>query len=165
MTCLNIAMCIFGWTMLLPAIAVCDVDPSDTVSILLEQWKTQAEQLKLSRAIIDGQAVQLSVHQEQLKLLKIMIEQPHYPSTGLTIFASVMCSILGFLALFILKRLLAWFMKRYKSPEMPQTAEDGLIDFASLTQPLVVLPDQPGFSGCERSTLSKSPEFNPRSDE
>lgn len=144
-------------------VVVCDVDPSDTVSILLEQLKIQAKQLDLSKTLIDGQTAQISVQREQIKYLQTLIDKPSHLSTGMTIFASVVCSILSFLAMFALKRFIACIMKRYASPEMPQTTSR-LIDFASLSS-VAVSPDQPSVSGCEGSTLMKSPTLSLRSDE
>lgn len=74
---------------------VCDVDPSDTASILMEQLRLQQMQLELARE-------QVRLQQEQISLLKNShLEYFFYP-----VLASVASAALGYLAVRAIKRYL-----------------------------------------------------------
>jgi len=111
--------------------AVCDVDPSDTASILLEQLKVQNKQLDLDSLIIKQQQEQLSVQNEQLLLIKNLVSRPTQQPAYVTVIISVACTTIGYIMLILTKRLVKYVLQRYNiSPEMPQTPPSGLIDFA-----------------------------------
>lgn len=110
-------------------IVVCDVDPSDVNSILLEQLKVQREQLALDKMIQIKQSKQLETQQEQLKILTEFAENYQHRTIATEVIAYVLCTAFGFVALEFLRRLLKYIYLRYNiRPEMPQTAE--LMDFA-----------------------------------
>lgn len=109
---------------------VCEVDPSDTASIMLEQLKVQNRQLELNRKIIDNQNTQLDHQREQLVILRNLDKKPTTPSVMTNVIVSIVCSILGFIILLALQFFVEWLKSRYstRSPEMPQTTE--LMDLA-----------------------------------
>lgn len=101
---------------------VCDVDPSDTASILLEQLRVQTRQLAIVEKLHTDQ---IAIQRQQLKILQ-QLNTDNYLNT---ILVSVACTVFGFLAMLVLKRLLMMLYLRYNiSPEMPQTTQ--LMDFA-----------------------------------
>jgi len=111
--------------------AVCDVDPSDTASILLEQLKNQNAQLKLDEKIIQQQQDMIELQKQQLSILQDLNNRPTSDSAGTTIMISVSCTALGFVAVLFLRRLIKWLHLRYNiRPEMPQTPPSELMDFA-----------------------------------
>lgn len=111
--------------------AVCDVDPSDTASILLEQLKVQTEQLKLDKIIIEQQKEQLKLQNNQIDLLKDLNSRPQAEPAYVTILISVTCTAIGYVAMILLKKLTMYLFIRYNiRPEMPQTPASELMDFA-----------------------------------
>lgn len=111
---------------------VCDVDPSDTASILLEQLKVQDRQLQLDEHLLELQNKQLALQEEQLKLLTQLNQRPIEQPLYVAVLVSVSCSTLAYLALVLVKRLLSYLHVRYNlSPEMPQTPQ--LMGFAHST--------------------------------
>lgn len=111
--------------------AVCDVDPSDTASILLAQLKVQTKQLELDEKIISHQQKQLAIQNEQLQLLKDLNNRPNNEPAHVTILISVACTALGYAVLVLTKRFIKYLMIRYNiRPEMPQTPPPELMDFA-----------------------------------
>lgn len=116
-------------------IAVCEVDPSDMNSILMEQLKVQQEQLKVDKELLKTQNEQLRIQSEQLRLLDAINKRPIGEPPTVTILVSVSCTALGFVVLLFLKRVIKYLYLRYNlSPEMPQTAELELMDFAPYQQ-------------------------------
>lgn len=115
--------------------AVCDVDPSDTASILLEQLKVQTKQLELDEKIISHQQEQLAIQNEQLRLLKGLNNRPITEPAYVTILISVACTALGYAVLVLMKKFIGYLMIRYNiRPEMPQTPPPELMDFAHSIQ-------------------------------
>lgn len=111
--------------------AVCDVDPSDTASILLEQLKVQNEQLKLDNIIIEHQKEQLVLQNKQIELLKDLNSRPQAEPPYVTVLISVACTVLGYIAMILLKKIIVYLSIRYNiRPEMPQTPAPELMDFA-----------------------------------
>lgn len=120
--------------------AVCDVDPSDLNSILMEQLKVHSEQL-------NNQARQLEIQEKQLKLLDSLNRRPVAESPLVTILVSVSCTVLGFVVLLFMRHLIKYLFQRYNiRPEMPQTA-DALCELE--------LPDFPQYQA--RTRVTKSP--------
>jgi len=116
-------------------LVVCDVDPSDTASILLEQLKVQDRQLQLDLQLVELQNKQLALQEEQLRILTQLNERPVEQPLYVAVLVSVSCSALGYLALVLVKRLLSYLQVRYNlSPEMPQTPQ--LMGFAHSTYQL-----------------------------
>lgn len=110
---------------------VCDVDPSDTASILLEQLKVQSRQLELNEQIIRHQSEQLALQNEQLLLLKNIDSRPVAEPAYVTVLISVTCTALGYVAIILTKKFILYLFRRYNiSPEMPQTQTPELMDFA-----------------------------------
>lgn len=110
-------------------VVVCDVDPSDINSILLEQLKIQKEQLALDNIIQSKQTMQLENQRQQINLLKQLLTKTDRPTPIMEILVSVSCTALGFVVLLFLRRLIKYMYLRYNiRPEMPQTME--LMDFA-----------------------------------
>lgn len=111
--------------------AVCDVDPSDTASILLEQLKVQNKQLELDEQIILNQKEQLALQNQQIKLLTQIESRPENESPYVTIVISVTCTALGYVVLILTKKAIKYLYIRYNiRPEMPQTPPPELLDFA-----------------------------------
>lgn len=107
-------------------VVVCDVDPSDTNSILLEQLRLQVQQISAAR---DINLEQLEIQRQQLKLLAKILAQQKSKTPTMEIVVSVSCTILGCVALYFVRKLIQYLRVRYNlSPEMPQTME--LTDFA-----------------------------------
>lgn len=108
---------------------ICEVDPSDINSILLEQLRIQSEQLALDKKILDKQVQQLTNQQQQLDLLERLLNKTDRHTPIMEIVVSVSCTALGFVVLIFLRRLIKHLYMRYNlSPEMPQITE--LNDFA-----------------------------------
>lgn len=107
-------------------VVVCEVDPSDTNSILLEQLRIQVKQLDANR---DVTAKQLEIQRQQLDLLAKILQQQNNKTPAMEIVVSVSCTILGCAALYFVRKFIMYLRLRYNlSPEMPQTTE--LMDFA-----------------------------------
>lgn len=107
-------------------VVVCDVDPSDANSILLEQLRLQVKQLDANR---DVNTKQLEIQRQQLDLLAKILQQQNTKTPTTEIVVSVSCTILGCVALYFVRSLIIYLRLRYNlSPEMPQTTE--LMDFA-----------------------------------
>lgn len=110
---------------------VCDVDPSDINSILLEQLKIQKYQLALDEDIQNKQSKQLDTQRKQIELLQQILLKTDYRTPVMEILVSVSCTALGFVALIFLRRFVTYLYIRYNiRPEMPQTNE--LMDFAAM---------------------------------
>lgn len=107
-------------------VVVCEVDPSDMNSILIEQLRLQAQQLQTTR---DVNVEQLTIQRQQLDLLAKILAQQKSKTPTIEIVVSVSCTILGCVALYFVRKLIQYLRIRYGlSPEMPQTME--LMDFA-----------------------------------
>lgn len=107
-------------------VVVCEVDPSDANSILLEQLRLQVKQLDATR---DVNTRQLEIQRQQLDLLTKILEQQSSKTPTMEIVVSVSCTILGCVALYFVRKLITYLRIRYNlRPEMPQTME--LMDFA-----------------------------------
>lgn len=107
-------------------VVVCEVDPSDTNSILLEQLRLQAQQLDNNR---DVNIEQLKIQRQQIALLNAILLQQKSKTPTMEIIVSVSCTILGCVALYFVRNLIRYLRIRYNlRPEMPRTTE--LMDFA-----------------------------------
>lgn len=104
---------------------VCDVDPSDTNSILLGQLASHQRQLLVQQEQLAIQREQHHLMSQQLELLKSTTK-----SSGLTILESTLSSVVSSAVLGLVFYAVQILINRRKTtnPEMPQTTR--LMDFA-----------------------------------
>lgn len=108
-----------GVCILLQPIA-CDVDPSDTATILMEQLRLQSQQLEIQKD-------QLEIHKQQISVLTDILNTSSHEPLLIPILATILAAIGSYLAVklckYIMNRCLA-----HPNPEMPQAIQ--LMDFA-----------------------------------
>lgn len=101
---------------------VCDVDPSDAISIMLEQLRVQQEQIK-------ALTKQTELQQRQLNLLtelkQIVGSEPYL----IPVLAAISSAVGGYVAIRIVKMIMIRIKAR-QNPELPQTTDLRCVELA-----------------------------------